>query len=154
MTLVTSPSTRSGALAVAAILSAGVVLGLAALLRPRRVIVAGRSMEPTFVAGDRLLVARTSPPKAGDLVALRDPRDRSRLIVKRVAAVRRGEVIVRGDNADASVDSRVFGPVPNGEILGKVVRRYAPASRAGPVGRGSVEHAKKLLKTRRGTIPP
>lgn len=125
--------TRSSPFLVGAIVTAVVVIGLAAAVRPRRVIVAGRSMEPTLVSGDRLVVARTGPPKTGDLVALRDPFDRRRVIVKRVAAVHRGELVVRGDNADASVDSRVFGPVPNRDVLGKLVRRYAPASRAGPV---------------------
>ena len=96
-------------------------------------VVAGASMRPTLWAGDRLLVVRTGPVKAGDVVALRDPRDPERVIVKRVVAVRRGEVIVRGDNPRASIDSRSFGPVRNGAVLGKVVRRYAPADRAGPV---------------------
>ena len=114
-------------------MAAGVLLGSGAIVRPRRVIVAGRSMEPTLEAGDRLLVARTGPSKTGDLVALRDPFDRHRVIVKRVAAVHRGELVVRGDNADASVDSRVFGPVPDRDVLGRVVRRYAPPSRAGTV---------------------
>ncbi|HUC38293.1 MAG TPA: nickel-type superoxide dismutase maturation protease [Acidimicrobiales bacterium] len=119
------------ALVVAALAAA--VTGAMFLLRPRRVVVAGRSMEPTLEAGDRLLVARAGQLKAGDVVALRDPRSKERVIVKRVSAVRRGEVVVRGDNPPASVDSRFFGPVPNRDVLGRVVRRYAPAARAGPV---------------------
>jgi nickel-type superoxide dismutase maturation protease len=90
-------------------------------------------MEPTLSAGDRLLVARTRPVKAGDVVALKDPRNPRRVIVKRVVAVRRGEMVVHGDNPEASVDSRSFGPVSNVAVLGRVVRRYAPIGRAGPV---------------------
>jgi len=124
---------RPGALRCAVMLGAALALGGAAALRPRRVVVAGRSMEPTLWAGDRLLVARTGPVSAGDVVALRDPRDPGRVIVKRVAAVRRGEMVVHGDNPDASIDSRSFGPVSNVAVLGRVVRRYGPAGRTGPV---------------------
>lgn len=108
-------------------------LGTFFWLRPRRVAVNGPSMEPTLKAGDRLLVIRGRPVKAGSIVALVDPNNSRRVIVKRVTAVRREEVIVRGDNADASVDSRTFGPVPRSALLGTVVRRYAPAARAGVV---------------------
>ena len=106
------------------------VLGI---LRPRRVLVAGSSMEPTLSPGDRLLVMHAGRVKPGDLVALREPNDVSRVIVKRVAAVRRGEVVVLGDNPEASTDSRFFGPVPERAVLGRVVRRYGPAGRDGPV---------------------
>lgn len=102
-------------------------------LRPRRVAVSGPSMEPTLRAGDRLLVVRGRPVKAGSVVALKDPNNSRRVIVKRVTAVRREDVIVRGDNPEASVDSRTFGPVPRSALLGTVVRRYAPAARAGSV---------------------
>jgi signal peptidase I len=126
-------SGTSGVLRCAVMLGGVLALGGAAVLRPRRVVVAGRSMEPSLWAGDRLLVARTRPARAGDVVALRDPRDPRRVIVKRVAAVRRGEIVVRGDNPEASIDSRVFGPVPNVAVLGRVVRRYGPVGRSGPV---------------------
>ncbi len=115
------------------VLGGGLVLAVAAVLRPRRVVVAGASMEPTLWAGDRLLIARTGPARTGDVIALRDPRDPKRVIVKRVAAVRRGEMVVRGDNPDASIDSRSFGPVLNVAVLGRIVRRYGPVGRAGPV---------------------
>jgi len=110
-----------------------VALAATVVLRPRRVVVVGMSMEPTLLAGDRLLVVHSGTARAGDVIALRDPHNPRRVIVKRVTAVRRGEVIVRGDNPGASIDSRSFGPVPNRAVLGNVVRRYAPASRAGPV---------------------
>ncbi len=109
------------------------VSGIVFWLRPRRIAVKGPSMEPTLRAGDRLLVIKGRPVKAGSVVALKDPNNPRRVIVKRVTAVRREEVIVRGDNADASVDSRTFGPVPRSALLGTVVRRYAPAARAGSI---------------------
>ncbi|MGH9029713.1 MAG: S26 family signal peptidase, partial [Acidimicrobiales bacterium] len=84
--------------------------GAVAVIRPRRVVVTGRSMEPTLSAGDRLLVGRLGSAKVGDIVALRDPTNQRRVIVKRVTAVRRDEIVVRGDNSASSVDSRSFGP--------------------------------------------
>jgi nickel-type superoxide dismutase maturation protease len=114
------------ALAVASVAGAVVV-------RPRRVVVEGGSMEPTLAPGDRLLVARRRGLHPGDVVAVRDPADRNRVLVKRVSAVLGEGVVVRGDNPGASTDSRSFGPVPTTDVLGTVIRCYAPAWRAGPV---------------------
>jgi len=104
-----------------------------AWVRPRRVVVEGGSMEPTLAPGDRLLVTRAARLRVGDVVAVRDPRDRGRVLVKRIAAVLADEVALRGDNPAASTDSRHFGAVPSGAVLGRVVRCYAPPWRAGPV---------------------
>jgi len=109
-------------------------VGLAVVgARPRRVTVEGMSMEPTLAPGDRLLVVRSTHPRPGDLVVVRPPGDARRVLVKRVSAVLGDEVVVRGDNPEASTDSRDFGPVPRQAVVGRVVRRYAPAWRAGPV---------------------
>jgi hypothetical protein len=40
---------------------------------------------------------------------------------------------VLGDNARNSSDSRNFGPVPRGCFRGRVVFRYWPPGRAGPI---------------------
>ena len=112
--------------------SLALVIG-AGVVRPRRVVVEGRSMEPTLAPGDRLLVARTRAVRAGDVVAVRDPRDRRRVLVKRIGAVLEDGLVLHGDNPGASTDSRIFGPVPPSAVLGRVVRRYAPSWRAGPV---------------------
>ncbi len=105
----------------------------------RRVEVAGGSMEPTFRAGDRLVVLARPVggpawPAVGDVVAVADPRDPSRVLVKRVAAVDRaaGALDVRGDDPGASTDSRHFGPVPLASVVGRAVYRYAPPGRTGP----------------------
>ena len=117
-----------GAFVGLGVLGVGVVV-----LRPRRVTVQGMSMEPTLAPGDRLLVVRASRPRPGDLIVVRPPGDSRRVLVKRVSAVLGDEVVVRGDNPVASTDSRDFGPVPREAVVGRVVRRYAPAWRAGPV---------------------
>ncbi|HUY64132.1 MAG TPA: nickel-type superoxide dismutase maturation protease [Acidimicrobiales bacterium] len=105
----------------------GVVMGV------RRVVVEGDSMLPTLAPGDRLLVRRTRRIKVGDLVAVPDPRLRSRLLVKRVEALDGRWLTVAGDNERESSDSRHFGPLPRRSVRGMVLRRYAPSSRAGPV---------------------
>ena len=87
--------------------------------------VAGGSMRPALEAGDRLLVVRRRRYRPGDIVAVRDPRQPTRVVVKRVA--------VDGGDPDASTDSRTFGPVPRAAVLGRAVYRYAPADRAGRV---------------------
>jgi signal peptidase I len=90
-------------------------------------------MEPTLSAGDRLLVVRSPRLRVGDVVALRAPGDERTVLVKRVEALVPEGVVVLGDNRAASTDSRGFGPVPRKAVLGRVIRRYAPAERAGPV---------------------
>jgi nickel-type superoxide dismutase maturation protease len=116
--------------AVAVALASGVGF---VVVRPRRVVVEGRSMEPTLAPGDRLIVVRTRDLHAGDVVAVRDPRDDKHVLVKRVGAVLEDEIVVRGDNPEVSTDSRTFGPVARSAVLGKVVRCYSPSWRAGPV---------------------
>lgn len=91
-------------------------------------------MRPTLEPADRVLVLPLRA-RVGDVVAVRDPRSRDRIIVKRVHAIVEGALDVRGDNADASTDSRTFGVVAPGAVLGRVVYRYAPAARAGRVRR-------------------
>jgi signal peptidase I len=44
-----------------------------------------------------------------------------------------GSVFVLGDGRRNAADSRVYGLVPNGSLLGRVVFRCGPADRSGPV---------------------
>jgi nickel-type superoxide dismutase maturation protease len=92
-------------------------------------------MMPTLAPGDRLLVVRLGRPRPGDLVALRDPDEPARLLVKRIKARGPAGVEVRGDNEAASRDSRVFGPVAPSRLLGRAVYRYFPPAQAGRLPR-------------------
>lgn len=92
-------------------------------------------MRPTLAEGDRLVVVRDGRARPGDLVVVPDPRDQGRLVVKRVVYSSAAGLTVRGDNPRASTDSRDFGPVAASSVRGRVVYRYGPAARRGPVDR-------------------
>jgi nickel-type superoxide dismutase maturation protease len=96
-----------------------------------RVAVAERSMEPALQPGDWLLVwrgLRRRPPRIrpGQLVIARHPVRADLLLVKRAAAHWPGGWWLESDNSAAAgvVDSRSFGPVPEGLIEGFVLGRY------------------------------
>jgi len=123
-----------------------IAAAIAAALRPRRVEVVGESMLPALRPGDRLLVLRL-PASPGAVVAVTDPRDPGRTLLKRVAATPGGAAplpgggrleagsgyLVLGDNPRASTDSSDFGPVPARLLRGRAVYRYAPPDRRGAV---------------------
>lgn len=95
--------------------------------------VRGRSMAPTLLPGDRLLVVRLAP-RAGDVVLAPDPRAPDRELIKRVASVDERGVVLRGDNPAFSTDARAFGAVPADSVRWRVVGRYWPVSRIGRPG--------------------
>lgn len=105
----------------------------------RRVVVEGDSMLPALAPGDRLLVVRLPRGRTvgpGDIVAAADPRTPRRLLVKRVVRVEAdGRMVLHGDNAQASTDSRSFGPLARRSVWGVARYRYAPPERAGRLTR-------------------
>jgi nickel-type superoxide dismutase maturation protease len=94
-------------------------------------------MVPALLPGDRVLVVGglgpilRPPIRVGAVVALIDPGDPGQIMVKRIAALEEGGVVVRGDNESASTDSRHFGPVSPQALRGVVVYRYHPEDRKG-----------------------
>ena len=125
-----------------ALLVAGVAAGCGLF---RRLEVVGDSMLPTLGPGDRVLALRPLASRArlrpGDLVALADPRQPERIVVKRLAARattgHTSKFTVLGDNLGHSTDSRHFGPVGAAALRGRIVYRYAPEARRGPLPRKS-----------------
>lgn len=116
---------------MALLIGAGIATGVAMLgWRLRRFEVEGDSMRPTLDPGDRVIATRARRVRPGELAVLADPRT-GRPVVKRVAAAGGAEVTVHGDNPARSTDSRHYGPVALAAVRGRVVYRYAPASRRG-----------------------
>lgn len=111
-------------------------LGLLAVVAARRwldvVEVRGRSMSPTLLPGDRLLVVRARP-RPGDVVLAPDPRTPARELVKRVDWIGPSGVHLRGDNPAASTDARAFGALPAEDVAWRAVARYWPLDRPGPI---------------------
>jgi hypothetical protein len=82
--------------------------------RPRRFLVADRSMEPTLVDGQGLVAVPTRSAAVGQLRCVEHPYTPGFWLVKRVSEVHAdGTMSVLSDNSDVTtVDSRSFGPVP------------------------------------------
>jgi len=85
--------------------------------------ITGDSLTPEFQEGDFVLVSKVpfyfSPAAPGDILAFRQPG--YGLLIKRVRSVDRdGKIEVIGSHPD-SIDSRVFGPIRDKDIIGKVI---------------------------------
>ncbi|MFG2090141.1 MULTISPECIES: S24 family peptidase [unclassified Spirillospora] len=121
-------------------LTAAAVAAVVALRRLPAVEVAGDSMLPGLRPGDWLLVRAGACLVPGDIVVARHPERPGLLIVKR-AGHRSGDGWwLESDNqgAPGRRDSWDFGAVPDALVVGRVVARYWPPSRAGMVTRGAL----------------
>jgi phage repressor protein C with HTH and peptisase S24 domain len=87
-------------------------------------VVKGRSMEPTLVEGDRLLVRYGAEPRIGGLAVIRLP-DRP-VGVKRVTAQVEGGWWVERDNPLEGVDSWLVGAIPAEDVVARVLIRVWP----------------------------
>jgi nickel-type superoxide dismutase maturation protease len=107
--------------------------------RPSRIEVQGASMVPTLLPGDQALAVSSRHPNKGDVVVVEHPGRPGYEMVKRVTALP-GETVgermleedeywVEGDRADASSDSRQFGPVRRDLLKARVVLIYWPKER-------------------------
>jgi nickel-type superoxide dismutase maturation protease len=146
---------RPGALVLGAL--AGAVGALLALRRLDVVEVSGASMAPSLQPGDRLLVESLTfalrAPRPGEVVLDADPRQPDRELIKRVDAVGAGGLELRGDHPAASTDSRTFGPVPADAVRWRVLLRYWPPLRIGPVEAPSVGGAEPAARSARELVP-
>lgn len=105
--------------------------------------VAGPSMAPTLIPGQRLVTVpvprgRLDPARRvarrliapGRIVVVADPTDPGHLVVKRVRDVRPdGSVWVEGDDAARSTDSRAWGWLDAGAVRRVVVGRWPWSAR-------------------------
>ena len=93
-------------------------------------VVRGRSMEPTLVDGDRLLVVYGARPRLGRLVLVRlagRP-----VAVKRVTRRVDSGWWIERDNPTAGVDSWRVGAIPDGDLVAVVLARIWPIRRGRP----------------------
>lgn len=124
-----------------------VVVGAAVASRLTRYLVADDSMAPALQDGDWVIALRRPRRlRPGDVVVVEHPRRPGFELVKRVTAVEDdgvdgpvlepGELWILGDNPSAgSIDSRSFGPVPSHLVRARVLARYGPLGRIGPIAR-------------------
>ncbi|XP_028396131.1 mitochondrial inner membrane protease subunit 1-like [Dendronephthya gigantea] len=119
----------------------------------------GTSMQPTINSSSKNDVVLTEHLsslhnlKKNDIVIVRSPKEPDSTICKRITGlegdmvetyvsdsseykkiqVPKGHVWLTGDNTNNSVDSRTYGPVPCGLILGRVCYKLYPISEFGPL---------------------
>jgi len=89
--------------------------------------VRGRSMEPTFVEGDRLLLLHGARPRVGRPAVVRLPD--GVVAVKRVVRREPGGWWVERDNPRDGTDSWTVGAIPDDAVLAVVVGRVWPLRR-------------------------
>ncbi|MDP6865923.1 MAG: S26 family signal peptidase [Candidatus Poseidoniaceae archaeon] len=86
------------------------------------VVVNGDSMWPTLKDGETIsaLPYHSQPLEVGDIVVFYDPRDESRICIKRLKRIESDGYFVEGDNPDptASSDSHNYGLIDQRLIIG------------------------------------
>ena len=85
----------------------------------------GRSMEPTLVAGDLLLVAHGAAPRRGRLAVVRLPD--GTVAVKRATSYAPEGWWVERDNPAEGVDSWSVGAIPDRDVVARVLLRLPRA---------------------------
>jgi signal peptidase I len=107
--------------------------------RPARVRIRGPSMAPALLPEDWALVVTPVAYHRGDVVVVEHPGRPGYEMVKRLTAIP-GDTVegrtlggdeywIEGDFAQASTDSRSFGPVTRDELRARVVLVYWPRER-------------------------
>jgi nickel-type superoxide dismutase maturation protease len=96
------------------------------------VVVEGLSMAPTYAPGDWLLVLWGGIYRDGQVVLIERENQPGVFLIKRVLREVEGRFWVEGDNADASTDSREWGPVSRSEIVASVFLRIRRAGSRRP----------------------
>ena len=90
-------------------------------------VVRGRSMQPTLLEGDRLLVRHGGVPRVGRLAVVRLPD--GTVAVKRVTRREPGGWWVERDNRAEGVDSWTVGAIGDRDLVATVVCRLWPPRR-------------------------
>ena len=99
-----------------------------AIRRKKRFVIEGPSMKPTLNPGDQVLVdvkkhLRQSL-RPSEIVLFRQINS-DLLMVKRIVAIEKNALNLRGDNEGQSTDSRDFGLVPIDNVIGVVCSKIS-----------------------------
>ena len=88
-------------------------------------------MEPVLRPGDEVLIDTRTKPRVGDIVVARHPFRTDVQVIKRIVGFdAAGRAELRGDNPQASSDSRTLGAFGPELLLGRVSSRL-PANTTG-----------------------
>ena len=91
--------------------------------------VVGNSMERTLKEGDLVTYKKLNKKNVdleiGDIVVASHPKTKNKLIIKRIHRIYQNKFDLRGDNSDASTDSRELGLIELDLIIGKVDRIFS-----------------------------
>lgn len=83
-------------------------------------------MEPHLNNKDKVLISSIpylfKSPKINDIVAFKDRK--RKIMIKRIAKIKKSKYFVQGDNNKDSFDSRSFGAIFKNQILGKVIYKF------------------------------
>ena len=90
--------------------------------------VVGNSMKGTLSEGDLITYKKINRKnldlKVGDIVVASHPKNKSKLIIKRIYRIYHNKFDLRGDNFLSSTDSRTFGLIKLDLIVGKVEKVF------------------------------
>ena len=90
-------------------------------------VVRGRSMEPTYRDGDRLLLLHGARPRAGRAAVVRLPGS-GVVAVKRVVRREAGRMVGGAGQPGEGVDSWTVGAVPDSEVVAVVLATLVAAA--------------------------
>ena len=79
-------------------------------------------MEPLYKEGSLLVAVKTAPLVGKDIL-LRDPREKSRILLKRLVKMDSEGMFVEGLNRGMSTDSKEFGKVSKENYVARVLFR-------------------------------
>ena len=97
--------------------------------------ISGHSMMPVLPPGTHVWAIRHFKKlQTGDTVIFVH---QGREKIKRVSEVKKEELFLLGDHAEASTDSRQFGWIPLNTVIAKVIWPHAPKTRAENVEAGN-----------------
>ena len=90
--------------------------------------VKGHSMSPLLSPGDLIWVDTQvhALPSLGDVVVVRDPRTRRRILVKRARSRGTATFSVGSDSPTCGRDSRHFGPLRIEHLIGRAMYAWSP----------------------------